>query len=135
MTINEYQQLALRTEAPKTIGGPAEKALLIFAMLGVVSNPNENISLVRLLEGSMGMCGESGEVDDILKKTLFQGHTLDREHVAKELGDVAWYLALSADAIGYTLEEILQMNINKLENRYPDGFDRELSIHRQEGDI
>lgn len=135
MTINEYQKLALRTESPKTIGGPAEKALLIFATLGVVSNPDEVTSLVRFLEGVLGMGGESGEAEDILKKTLFQGHRFDREHAAKELGDVAWYLALAADAIGYDLETILQMNIDKLENRYPDGFEADRSIHRKPGDI
>ena len=66
---------------------------------------------------------------------LFQGHDLDREHMAKELGDVAWYLAVSADAIGYDLETIFQMNIDKLRARYPDGFDAEHSLHRNANDI
>lgn len=48
---------------------------------------------------------------------------------------IAWYLAVSADALGYTLEEILQMNIGKLHKRYPDGFDAEHSNNRKEGDI
>lgn len=135
MTINEYQQLALRTESPKTIGGPAERALLVFATMGVVTNPDENISLVRFLEGVLGMGGESGEAEDLLKKSLFQGHRFDREHAAKELGDVAWYLALAADAIGYDLEMIFQMNIDKLKERYPEGFEAERSIHRKPGDI
>lgn len=112
MTPNEYQQLALRTEA-KT------------------ESPN-----LRLLQGLMGLCGESGECLEILKKHMFHGHWLDLIHIAKELGDVAWYLAIAADSIGYSLEEIMQMNIDKLKERYPDGhFDSEKSINRKEGDI
>lgn len=88
-----------------------------------------------LLNGLMGLNGEAGECIDILKKHLFQGHDLDREHMAKELGDVAWYLAVSADAIGYDLETIFQMNIDKLRARYPDGFDAEHSLHRNANDI
>lgn len=55
--------------------------------------------------------------------------------MAKELGDVSWYLAVVADALGYDLETIFQMNIDKLRKRYPDGFDEELSKHRKTGDI
>lgn len=64
-----------------------------------------------------------------------QGHVLDREHMALELGDVAWYLALAADALGYDLETILRMNIEKLQKRYPNGFEKGRSISREEGDI
>lgn len=66
---------------------------------------------------------------------LFQGHELDTAHMAKELGDVAWYLAVSANAIGYDLETIMQMNVDKLKARYPDGFDAEHSLHRDQDDI
>ena len=111
MLINEYQQAALRTAN------------------GEFSGVNQ------LANGLMGLCGESGEALDILKKHLFQGHDLDREHIAKELGDVAWYLAVSAYSIGYDLEDILQMNVDKLKARYPDGFNTELSQHRKVGDI
>ena len=107
MTINEYQQLALRTLNPQL----SEKNVLI--------------------NGVMGLCGESGEVIDLVKKHLAQGHPLDKEKIAKELGDVAWYLAETAYAIGYPLEEILQMNIDKLKTRYPDGFDPEKSMNRE----
>lgn len=112
MKINEYQQLALRTESYEF-----------------------NCENPRLLQGLMGLNGEAGEALDILKKHMFQEHWLDGEHIAKELGDVAWYLAISADALGYTLEDIFQMNIDKLRKRYPDGFDGEKSMHRAEGDI
>ena len=83
-----------------------------------------------LLNGVMGLCGESGECVDLLKKHLFQGHELDREKLAAELGDVAWYLAETAYALGLSLEEILRGNLAKLKKRYPQGFDSERSINR-----
>ncbi len=111
MTINEYQKEAMRTAS------------------------GMNKEYPRLLNGLMGLNGEAGEVIDILKKHLFHGHELDKEHLAKELGDVAWYLAVSAEALGYDLETVLQMNVDKLKARYPDGFEIEKSLHRKEGDI
>ena len=104
MTINDYQQAALRTAN-----------LLKFSKEGMLAN------------GALGLSGESGECADIVKKHLFQGHEL-----ANELGDVAWYLALASYAIGYDLEKVLQMNVDKLRKRYPDGFSAERSIHREE---
>lgn len=113
MTPNEYQRAAMRT-CPVPDNNP----------------------ITMLLNGVIGLCGESGEAIDLMKKYLFQGHELDREHMAKELGDVAWYLAEATTAIGYDLEDILQMNIDKLWARYPGkGFDAEKSIHRKDGDI
>lgn len=89
-----------------------------------------------LVNGVMGMCGESGECIDMVKKANFQGHDFDELHFAKELGDVAWYLAVSAYAIGYDLETIFQMNINKLTARYPEGkFSVDRSLHRKDGDV
>lgn len=108
MTINEYQKLAM-----------------------VTLNPELDKKDV-LINGVMGLCGESGEVIDIVKKHLAQGHELDKEKLANELGDVAWYLAETATAIGYDLEDIFQMNIDKLKKRYPDGFSVEKSVNRDE---
>ena len=113
MFVNDYQKSALRTE----------------------SKVYNSYASSRIVQGLMGLNGESGEAIDILKKHLFQGHPLDRAHLAKELGDVAWYLAVTADAIGYDLETIFQMNIDKLKERYPDKFDPELSKNRKDGDI
>ena len=135
MTINEYQKLALRTEAPKDLYKPPESILRAFANLGAITNPEEDLSVIRLLEGLMGLSGESGEVTDILKKVLFQGHKLNRNHIALELGDICWYIALASDAIGYDLETIMQMNIDKLKARYPNGFEVKRSVNRQEGDL
>lgn len=88
-----------------------------------------------LQNGVMGLCGEAGECVDLVKKYLFQGHELDKEHLAKELGDVTWYLAVTAEAIGYDLNTILQMNVKKLRDRYPNGFEEDRSKNRKKGDI
>ena len=110
MTINEYQALAMTTLNPAL----DEKSVL--------------------LNGVMGLCGEAGEAIDIVKKWLMQGHELDRAHLQKELGDIAWYLAETATAIGVPLEDILSANIAKLKARYPNGFCAENSINRAEND-
>lgn len=108
LTINQYQEGALRTMKPVKDGAS------------------------QLVNGVMGLNGEAGECIDILKKNMFQGHELDTGKLIEELGDVAWYLAISADALGIKLEDIFQWNLEKLNRRYPEGFDAERSIHREE---
>ena len=88
-----------------------------------------------LLNGVMGLCGEAGEALEILKKVRYQGLKMDWRHVERELGDVARYLAMCASACGRSLESILEMNIEKLRRRYPNGFSSEKSEHRAEGDL
>ncbi len=88
-----------------------------------------------LINSVMGLCGESGEAIDIVKKWLAQGHALDKEHLAKELGDIAWYLAEAATALDLSLGDILQANLDKLEKRYPDGFDTRRSLSRAVEDL
>lgn len=108
MTINEYQKLAMTT---------------------LNTSLNEKDILIN---GVMGLCGESGEAIDIVKKHLAQGHELDREALIKELGDIAWYLAETATVLDVSLEEVLTLNIEKLKKRYPKGFDVEKSIERMD---
>ena len=108
MTINEYQKLAMTTLNP--------------------SLSRQDI----LINGVMGLCGESGEAIDIVKKWLAQGHELDRDAVAKELGDIAWYLAETAYALDIPLEDVFRANIDKLRQRYPEGFDSIRSRERRE---
>ena len=111
MTVNEYQRLAMATLNPAL----DRKEVLINSV--------------------MGLCGESGEAIDIVKKWLAQGHELDKARLAKELGDVAWYLAEAATALDIPLEEILQGNLEKLKKRYPEGFDAQKSMARLSGDL
>lgn len=103
---------------------------------GAWRSANKDLTdMMQLENGLMGLNGEAGECIDILKKHLYQGHELDKQHLAKELGDVAWYLAISAKAIGYDLQTIMESNLCKLMERYPDWFDSEKSRHRADGDI
>lgn len=110
MDANEYQKLALRTLNPAL----SKKDVLI--------------------NGVMGLCGESGEAIDIVKKHLAQGHPLDRDALIKELGDIAWYLAETAAALDVDLSEVLTRNIDKLRARYPEGFDTDRSLHREDAE-
>ena len=80
----------------------------------------------------LGLAGESGEVADAIKKHLHQGHPLDKMKIAEELGDVVWYISLACSVIGFSFDDILRMNIAKLKRRYPNGFEAERSIHREE---
>lgn len=111
MTVNEYQRLAMSTLNPAL----DRKEVLINSV--------------------MGLCGEFGEAIDIVKKWLAQGHALDKERLAKELGDVAWYLAEAATALDIPLEDIFQGNLDKLKKRYPEGFDTQKSVARLSGDL
>ena len=108
MKINEYQNLAMRTLNPEL----SKRDVLINSV--------------------MGLCGESGEAIDIVKKWMAHGHELDKEHLTKELGDIAWYLAEAATALDLDLEDILRANIEKLKKRYPQGFTTEDSVNRTE---
>ena len=111
MNINEYQTLAMTTLNPEL----SKREVLINSV--------------------MGLCGESGEAIDIVKKWMAHGHALDQEHLVKELGDIAWYLAEAATALDMDLEDILQANLDKLKKRYPDGFSSEKSRVRLQGDL
>ena len=86
-----------------------------------------------VLNGVIGLAGESGECCDIVKKNRFQGHELNKEHLIEELGDVMWYIAETASGLGVTLEEVAQYNLDKLHKRYHGNhFNKEDSIHRNE---
>ncbi len=84
-----------------------------------------------LMNALMGLCGESGEAIDLMKKHLYQGHPLDREKLIKELGDIAWYLAEAATGLDIELSQVFQGNLDKLHARYPEGFDTNRSQHRE----
>lgn len=111
MTPNEYQQLAMRT-------------------MNKDVKPDD-----LLLNSALGLCGEAGEYADLIKKMRYQGHSMDKHHLASELGDVCWYIALGATALGVNVESIMKMNIDKLKARYPDGFKPKNSMERADGDV
>lgn len=105
MTIEQYQKAAARTATGKCRD---------------------------LANAGLGLTGEAGEVADIIKKHLYQGHGLLREKIVEELGDLMWYVALTASLIGVDLKEVMRANIEKLWRRYPNGFRPEDSVHRED---
>ena len=99
----------------------------------------EDMQVARLLTAVIGMMAESGEFAEVVKKKVFQADSKfsDDEifHMKRELGDVLWYWCQGCIALGFTPEQVMQENINKLEKRYPNGFEVVRSEIRQEGDI
>ena len=110
MTGNEYQALAART---------------IGKDMGLIQQEKHALH---------GMVGEIGELHSLYQKR-YQGHAFDDNHAKKELGDLLWFIAEYCTARGWTLESVMQTNIDKLIDRYPQGFSAERSLHRKPGDI
>lgn len=110
MTGNEYQRLASRTIRADMTGAETEYHAL------------------------HGMVSEIGELHSIYQKR-YQGHHDTEEHRMKEVGDLLWFIAEYCTVRGWQLEDVMQMNIDKLEKRFPDGFSEERSLHRKEGDV
>ena len=107
MTLNEYQALAQRTS-------------------------NEMLdNKGHLFNGVLGLAGEAGECADLVKKHCFQDARPIHDALIDELGDVLWYVAETAAALGVALEEVAARNVEKLKKRYPGGFDAERSLHRE----
>ena len=99
----------------------------------------EGLPVERLLTAAVGMSAESGEFTEIVKKMIFQGKPVNEEnlfHMKRELGDIMWYMAQACMALNTNFNEILEMNVDKLSSRYPDGeFDVHYSENRKEGDV
>lgn len=79
---------------------------------------------------ALGLAGEAGEVVDIIKKVLYHSHELDTSALRQEVGDLLWYLTLLCETAGFTLDQAMQANVEKLRIRYPAGFDPERSKNR-----
>ena len=108
MNFSQYQNLSQRTAGHLNGGDPK----------------------LNLAISTLGLVGEAGEVSEIIKKHIGHGHEIDVEKVTKELGDVLWYLANVASQLGIDLEDIANLNIEKLKARYPEGFSHEASLNR-----
>jgi NTP pyrophosphatase (non-canonical NTP hydrolase) len=108
MQFDEYQDLAGRTSPP------------------------DRPALEKLTNGALGLGGEAGEVVEIVKKHRYHGHALDADAVAKELGDVLWYVAEICTATGLSMGDVARKNVDKLRDRYPEGFSENRSRERSE---
>lgn len=134
MTGNEYQKLAMRTND----GLGIERIMNMADNLeqGVEDSiPDTGIDLGGIINGLFGLSGEAGELTDMIKKWIFHESNFDEEHAKKELGDVMWYVAMICESFNWSLDEIMQMNIEKLEKRYPDGFDVIKANNRSPEDV
>jgi NTP pyrophosphatase (non-canonical NTP hydrolase) len=98
MTLDEYQAAARRTINP------------------ALSERD------RVLDAAAGLSEEAGEVLGLVRKRVFQSSEIPRARLIEELGDVLWCLAMTADGLGFTLEEVAAANVSKLATRHPHGF-------------
>ena len=129
MNGKEYQNLAMRTN-----DGNATNRLLNLTLSDTTENGiGEDTGTV--LNACLGLSGEVGEFNDMIKKWIFHEKDLDEEHLKKELGDIMWYIAMMCHAFRWGLDEIMEMNINKLKARYPDEFDTDRANNRKNGDV
>ena len=135
MNAREYQNQAMRTndgkctdrlEEWKKNETPAE-----YCGDFIVS---EEIDAGGLLNACLGLSGEVGELNDAIKKWIFHKKQTDKVDLMREVGDICWYLALFCESMNFNLEEIMEMNIEKLKARYPEGFDTERANNRAESD-
>ena len=96
-------------------------------------------NVTQLLTAALGLTAESGEFTEVVKKMIFQGKPYTEEnvfHMKRELGDICWYLAQACMALDTTFDEVIEMNVEKLQARYPGGnFDVHYSENRKEGDL
>ncbi|MHB1262065.1 MAG: nucleoside triphosphate pyrophosphohydrolase family protein [Thermoplasmatota archaeon] len=112
--MTDYRDLwAYQKDAARTLGG--------------IDSERDGLALAGL-----GIAGEAGEVADLLKKHLFHGKPLDRDLLAKELGDVLWYLAACCEVAGLDLGLVASANMAKLAKRYPNGFNHADSAARRD---
>ena len=110
MTGSEYQKLAARTINKELTAKGQEKHAL------------------------HGIVGEIGELHSLYQK-IYQGHEFDEHHAMSEVSDMLWFIAEYCTAMGWNLDDVMQYNIDKLNSRYPDGFETDKSLNRSEGDI
>ncbi len=100
MTLEEFRNLARRTRI----------------------HTEPELHKLSIVNASLGIAGESGEVVELIKKHHFHGKNIDREALIKELGDLMFYIDWLADGFNVELSEVLEKNVDKLKKRYPDGF-------------
>ena len=104
-----------------------------------IQSGDDGIPIHRLITAALGMGAESGEFTEVVKKIVFQGKPVNEDnifHMKRELGDIMWYVAQACMSLDTTIDEIIEMNVEKLQERYPGGsFDVHYSENRQEGDV
>ena len=135
MNANKYQKLAMRTNDWKASDRLIRKMQEYDMKFSSEQSNKESVDIGGIFNACLGLSGEVGEFNDMIKKWVFHEKELDMEHAKKEAGDILWYVVMLCESFGWNMEEIMQMNVDKLKARYPEGFDVERANHRAEGDV
>ena len=135
MNANKCQKLAMRTNDGKASDRLIGKMQEYDMKFSSEQSNKESVDIGGIFNACLGMSGEVGEFNDMIKKWVFHEKELDMEHAKKEAGDILWYVVMLCESFGWNMEEIMQMNVDKLKARYPEGFDVERANHRAEGDV
>ena len=133
MTGTEYQNLAMRTNDGYATDRLIKLTLGKDSRQVIKSYVWEDTGTI--LNACLGLSGEVGEFNDMIKKWIFHEKDLDEEHLKRECGDIMWYIAMMCHAFRWDLDEIMQMNIDKLKVRYPEGFDIDRANNRNGDDV
>jgi NTP pyrophosphatase (non-canonical NTP hydrolase) len=130
---NKYIEFVRQTTSPAS----SDIAQLLSRMTEL--EVGDNADVPRLLTAALGMSAEAGEFTEVVKKIILQGKPYNEEnvfHMKRELGDIMWYVAQACMALDTNIDEILDMNYEKLSARYPEGtFDVYYSENRKQGDL
>lgn len=133
INLNKYADFAF------VLASSSSKDLQALIARLVELDQHEVVNIPLLLTSSIGLGSESGELQEIVKKMLFQGKPLNDDnifHMKRELGDIAWYWINACNALGIDPNEVLAENVEKLKARYPGGdFDPHYSENRKENDL
>ena len=135
MNANKYQKLAMRTNDGKVSDRLIGKMQEYDMKFSNEQSDKESVDIGGIFNACLGLSGEVGEFNDMIKKWVFHEKDLDMEHAKKEAGDILWYVAMLCESFGWNMGEIMQMNVDKLIARYPDGFDIDRANHRAAGDV
>lgn len=135
MNANKYQKLAMRTNDGKASDRLIGKMQEYDMKFSSEQSNKESVDIGGIFNACLGLSGEVGEFNDMIKKWVFHEKELDMEHAKKEAGDILWYVVMLCESFGWNMEEIMQMNVDKLKARYPEGFDVERANNRAVGDV
>lgn len=132
MDADRYQNLAMRTN-----DGKATERLLHKTFEGNSPFENFHFEMGDVLNACLGLSGEVGELNDMIKKWIFHEKELDVDHLKKECGDILWYVALICESFNWDMSEVMRTNIDKLIARYPldEGFTVNRANNRAENDV
>ena len=129
---NKYLEFVHGVTSPPSLDYP-----ILSARLSELEANGTNVT--QLLTAALGLTAEAGEFTEVVKKIFLQGKPYTEEnvfHMKRELGDICWYLAQACMALDTTFDEVIEMNVDKLQARYPGGsFDVHKSENRKEGDL